>query len=155
MSRIFRSALLALDEVEDVLGVAPLGPPPDLEPQIDLRLEDLLDLLAGLDADLLDEVAVAADDDLPLVVLLDEDGGLDDGQGPRIPVLVRLGLPLDALDIDGRRRRQFLLDVVEDLLPDDLGQEEPLGLVRDLVVRVELLGLGQVLDRSGPRGRPG
>ena len=49
------SALLALDEVEDVLGIAPLGPPADLELEVDLRLEDLLDLPAGLDADLLDQ----------------------------------------------------------------------------------------------------
>jgi len=134
---------LPLDEVQDVLGVAPLRPDPDLEAKVDFRLEDLLYLLTGLDADLLDEAAVAADDDLAVVVPLDEDGRSDDRHGTRIPVFARKLLLFDALDIDGRGERQLLFDVSEHFFPDDLGQQEAFGLVRNLVVRVDLLGLGQ------------
>ena len=57
----FLLALLALDEVEDVLGVPPALADLDVEVEVDLGLEDALDLLAGLDADLLDELALAAE----------------------------------------------------------------------------------------------
>ena len=166
----------------------------------DSGLEDLLDLAAGLDADRLDELAVPADDDLPVIVLFDEDGGLDVDDrplnrrprrrpwlGPRIRakapssvssqpppppfrpfaspaasglfgffgfLLARAGFAtLDGVDIDGRRPGQFLLDVGEDLLPDDLGQQKRLGLVGDVLVAVELLRLRQVLVDTF-RGRP-
>ena len=40
-------ALLALDEIEDVLGIAPVFADADLEVKIDLMAHMLLDLAAG------------------------------------------------------------------------------------------------------------
>src|SRR5665647_3041154 len=139
------SGLLAFDEVEDVLGVAPVLPDADLEFEEDLVPDVLLDLLAGLDADLLDERTMAADDDLAMVVLLDEDRGPDVSHRTRFPRLlpVLLGLVFDGFDVDGRDEGELLGDVLEDLLPDDLGEEEALRLVGDLLVRIELGRHGQ------------
>lgn len=133
--------------------------------QVDLGPEDLLDLAAGLDADRLDEPALPADDDRPVVVLLDEDRGPDVRQRPALAGLfpVVLFLPLDRLDIDRRHEGELLLHVFQDLLPDDLGQEEVLGLVRDLLVGVELLCGGQGfineifqdVEVDPPQGRDG
>src|SRR5512135_586225 len=134
------SSLLAFDEVEDVLGVAPALADADLEVQVDLMPDVIRDLLAGLDADLLDERPVPADDDLAVIILLDEDRGPNVGHRARLARLlpVLLLFVLDRLDVDGGDERQLLGDVFKDLFADDLGEKEALGLVADLLVRVEL-----------------
>jgi hypothetical protein len=70
---------LPFDEVEDVGRIAPPLPNLDLKVQEHLALQDVLDLAAGFDPDGLDELAMAPDDDLALVVLLDEDVRFDVG----------------------------------------------------------------------------
>ena len=146
-------ALLALDEVEDVLGVAPVLADANLEVEVDLVADVLRDLLAGLDADLLNERAVAADDDLAVVVLLDEDRRAN--KRSRVSVSpsffpVRLLLLFDGLDVDGGDERQFLGDLAQDLFADDLGEEEAFRLVGDLLVGVDLLGLSGRAAVSSP-----
>ena len=61
---------------------------------------------------------------------------------PSSPALVEL------IDDDGRRERQLVVRQLQHLLAHDLGHEEALGLVRQIVRRIQRLALGQVLQEQ-------
>ena len=61
-----------------------------------------------------------------------------------IRVIVRLFLHF--LDDHGRGVRDLVLGELKDLFPDHLGNDEPLGLVRELVIGEILRPRGQALE---------
>ena len=107
---------------------------PDLHPQLekDLRVEQVLELVARLGADPLQPLAAAADDHRLVRVALDDDRRGDAAQPPFLLVLV---------DDDRRGVGQLVAGEPEQLLADDLGGEEAVAPVgeRAFIVQPRLL----------------
>ena len=105
------------------------------------RVEEALELVARRGADRLDHRAALPDDDRLLRFALDEDGAVQAQQA----LLVGL---LEAVDDDRRRKRQLRVRVLQHLLAHELGDEEPLRLVGQVIVRVESGSPSGRCDRS-------
>ena len=124
--------------VERALVFAPVGA--DLDAQIEEhpRVEEAFELDSGApDADGLDHRAAPADDDRLLRFALDQDGAVQAEQ----PLRVRLFEPIDD---DRGRERQLRVRVPQHLLAHQLGHEEPLGLIGQVVVGIERLAFGKM-----------
>src|SRR3990172_12881431 len=119
----------------------PVGPNLDPELQEDLRTEEHLNLRPGLLPDLLQHRPAPPDDDPLLRVPFDIDGRLDVGELSPFPRFYLLHL-------DGHRIRHLLVSQMKDLLSDQLGDNEPLRLVSQLIERIEGLPLWQVSDQQ-------
>ena len=122
--------------VEDALVVAPFAPDLDVQVEEEARVEKALEFEAGLGANPLDHVAALAEHDPLLRGRLDEDHARD----PHQPVVARL---LEAIDEHRRRVRQLFAQVMQELFAHDLGGIRPLGLIREVVGRIERLTLGE------------
>src|SRR5882724_6594783 len=64
------------DVVEGAFVLTPFGLHADVEIEIDLRVEELFEVLAGRDADALDQIATLPDHDRLLRLALDHDGAI-------------------------------------------------------------------------------
>src|SRR6266511_1066283 len=115
---------------EGALVLPPVPADRHRELEEDLDPEERLELSARGGTDPLEHAAAAADDNGLLGLLLDEDHRPDvEAFGPR---------PLhQLLDAHGGSVRDFLVGQLEDLLADDLGGVERLGLVRHRICRKE------------------
>ena len=105
---------------ELVLAVAPVFLNLDEEFEEDLLVKEFLDVVARLDADLLDLLAPLADQDTLLGITLDVDDGHDMDRGV---------LLVELLDEHLGRIGNLLVIVEKELLADDLGDEETGRLV--------------------------
>src|SRR3954452_22409519 len=94
------------------------------------RAEDRLQLDARLGADPFDHLAALADDDRLLRLALDDDGRVDLDE-------VLLFVLFPTVDRDGRRVRQFLGGMRQQLLAHDLGREEALRLRGEVLGRID------------------
>src|SRR5690606_15248268 len=121
-----------------VVGPAALHLDPDLE--IHRAVEELLELHARLGRDALELLAALADDHALVAVAVDDDGGEDAAQPP---------LGLELLDLDGDAVGQLVTEQAEQLLAQELGGEEALAAVGDVVLLEHRRPLGQ--QRHGGR----
>ena len=105
----------------------------------DPRPEKALELLARLGADPLDHLTTPPDDDRLLGLMLDHDRAVQ----PEDALFTRF---LELVDHDRRREGDLGARVAEQLLTHDLGSEDALRLIGQVVLRVE--------RRSPLRGSP-
>jgi hypothetical protein len=109
----------AVEVREDAAVVAPVALHAHVEVEEDLLAQVLFEVAPGRGADGLDLAPAAADEDLLLPVALDDHRGVDAD---------KLGQLLVLVDKDGGGEGQLLAGVLEHLLADALGRQEPLGV---------------------------
>ena len=114
---------------QQYVAVAPIAADFDEELQEDRLAQERLDVFARRRAHLLQRPSSLADQNALLGLALDDDLGLDE--------VFAVGAFLVVGDVDGGRVGDLLLVLLEDFLADDLGYEEPLGVLADHVFRVE------------------
>ena len=101
------------------------------------RVEEPFELLARGGADLLDARPGAADQDRFLALAIDQDGAEESHQA--------LGVGfLELVDDHRGGERQLVACLLQYLLADQLGHEEPLGLIGEVVLGVDRITFRQV-----------
>src|SRR3984893_4698469 len=108
--------------------------------------EESLELLARRRPDPLDHVAAPADHDRLLRLAVDDDRAIQPEDGLR--GIGPLGNLLEAIDDDRARKRDLGVRELEQLFPDDLGREEPLGLIGQEVLRIQPVAVGEPMDEA-------
>ena len=111
-----------------LLVLAPLGLHADVEIEKHLVVEEPLELLARGRADPLDHVAALADHDRLLRLAVDHDRAVQPQDAGSAPLRL-----LEPVDDDGARERNLGVRELQQLFADDLGGEEPLRLVGQVV----------------------
>src|SRR5690606_7712090 len=124
--------VLARDRIPEILQRADLPAPvrQRLDPEVEVHAlpEERLDLLPRPRSQALDARTASPDQDLLLTLPLDVDRRTDVDRVRRLTVF---------LDTHRGRVRHLLLVLLEDRLADQLRHEEPDGLHRQLVFRIE------------------
>src|SRR5580692_530240 len=108
--------------------------------QIDLFIDQLFELLTRLRADILEHLALAADENFLLGVPLHVHGRFDAQQFGKVFILVNL---------HGKRIGQFVIHRLDRFFSNDLGREKTLWLVCYLVLRKVRLALGEQRENLG------
>jgi hypothetical protein len=108
--------------------------------------EHLFEVLAGLGADALDHLAALADDDRLLRFMVHENRRED-------PRRLTLDSVLELIDHHCCGVRQFLARVPEHFFADELGGERALGLIGEVLLRVQRRPFGQGVDDFGDQRR--
>ena len=138
-----------------------------MQVEVDAPAQQLLDVSAGLRADLLEPRTLSADDDGLLGVTLDIDVHVNVKHRRAVVALATRPFD-DLLDLDGQGVRQLVAHALQGGLADEFGDEGVTRLVGDVAVGIERgrerhsLGehLTQVIDalafhgRNGDDGRP-
>src|ERR1700730_5536101 len=106
--------------------LAPVGLDLNVKLQKNLHAEKLFHFLAGVGSYLLQHGAPRTDDDALLALAFHEYGGVDASDIGRLVPLI---------DQHGDRVRHLLLGLVKYLFADELGGQEALGLIGDVVLR--------------------
>src|SRR2546428_9608032 len=123
-SRLSTDANLA----EQVVILAPFGAHAHVQIQKHLRAEEALQLFARGGPDLFDHLAGPSDHDRLLRLAINDDRAVEAQDS--LAALHRL---LEAIDDHGARERNLSVRELQQLLADDLGGEEALGLIGQVV----------------------
>ena len=107
-----------------------------MQVEVHTAAQQLLNVRAGLGANLLETRALAADDDGLLGVALNVDVHMNVEHGRAVVTLAARPLD-DLLDLDGQGVRQFIAHALQGGLADELGDQGVAGLVGDVTLGVQ------------------